>query len=107
MAAKGPRIRPTRTNRAKMEIPARSVHRLLRFSMSIRRRSSRAFTLIELMVVVAIVGILATIGIVLFRKWVFHTRSVEALGMVQSIRTAQERWRAETGAYFFNYTATT
>jgi prepilin-type N-terminal cleavage/methylation domain-containing protein len=59
----------------------------------------RGFTLVELMVVVVLVGILATVGIVLFRRWVFHTRSVEAVGMVQSIRVAQERWRSETGFY--------
>lgn len=63
------------------------------------RRRLRAFTLVELMVVVLLVGILATIGIVMFRQWVFHTRSVEAFGMVQSIRVAQERWRSETGGY--------
>ena len=59
----------------------------------------RAFTLVELMVVVMLVGILATVGIVMFRRWIFHTRSVEAIGMVQSIRVAQERWRSETGGY--------
>ena len=63
------------------------------------RKGRRAFTLVELMVVVMLVGILATVGIVLFRRWIFHTRSVEAVGMVQSIRVAQERWRAETGSY--------
>ncbi|MCC6664223.1 MAG: prepilin-type N-terminal cleavage/methylation domain-containing protein [Polyangiaceae bacterium] len=60
----------------------------------------RGFTLVELMVVVVLVGILATVGVVMFRQWVFHTRSVEAFGMVQSIRVAQERWRAEHGAYY-------
>jgi prepilin-type N-terminal cleavage/methylation domain-containing protein len=64
-----------------------------------RRTRSRAFTLVELMVVVMLVGILSTVGIVLFRKWVFHTRSVEAIGMLQSIRVAQERWRSESGGY--------
>ena len=63
------------------------------------RTALRAFTLVELMVVVVLVGVLATIGITLFRQWVFHTRSVEAVGMVQSIRVAQERWRSETGSY--------
>lgn len=60
----------------------------------------RGFTLVELMVVVVLVGILATVGVVMFRQWVFHTRSVEAFGMVQSVRVAQERWRSEHGAYY-------
>lgn len=63
------------------------------------RQSSLGFTLVELMVVVVLVGILATIGIMLFRRWVFHSRSVEANGVVQAIRVAQEKWRSENGAY--------
>src|SRR5262245_46365719 len=65
----------------------------------LRRSLKRGFTLVELMVVVAIVAVLALVGLSLFRSWVYNTRSVEAMAMVQSIRTAQERWRAETGAY--------
>src|SRR5690606_8311590 len=64
-----------------------------------RRNASRAFTLVELMVVVAIVGVLATIGITLFRKHVDSSRSIEAINMIQSIRAAHERWRAETQRY--------
>ncbi len=60
---------------------------------------ARAFTLVELMVVVAIVGVLAAIGITLFRKHVHSARSVEAVNMIQAIRAAQERWRAETQRY--------
>ena len=60
---------------------------------------SRAFTLVELMVVVSIVGVLAAIGITLFRKHVNSARSVEAVNMIQAIRAAQERWRAETQRY--------
>ncbi|MCK6532900.1 MAG: prepilin-type N-terminal cleavage/methylation domain-containing protein [Polyangiaceae bacterium] len=59
----------------------------------------RGFTLVELMVVVVLVGVLATLGVVMFRQWVFNTRSVEAFGMVQSVRVAQERWRSENGTY--------
>jgi Tfp pilus assembly protein PilE len=51
------------------------------------------------MVVVVIVGVLAAVGITIFRKHIFSSRSVEALSMVQSIRAAQERWRAEHFGY--------
>lgn len=64
-----------------------------------RRRSTRAFTLVELLVVIAIVGVLSTIGITLFREHAHSGRAVEALGMVQSIAAAQERWRAESQRY--------
>ncbi len=55
--------------------------------------------MVELMIVVAIVGVLAAIGISLLRKHVFGTRSVEALATVQAIRAAQETWKADTMRY--------
>jgi len=63
------------------------------------RPRARGFTLVELMVVVVMVGVLATIGIMMFRRWIFHTRSVEAIGTIQAIRVAQEKWRSENGGY--------
>ncbi len=51
------------------------------------------------MVVVLIVSILAIIGIMLFRKYASSSKSVEALSMIQSIRAAEERWRAENQNY--------
>lgn len=60
---------------------------------------SRAFTLVELLVVVAIVGVLSTIGITLFRQHVSSGRAIEAFSMIQSIAAAQERWRAESQRY--------
>ena len=68
-------------------------------SLRSHRRSARAFTLVELLVVVAIVGVLSTIGITLFRQHVSSGRSIEAFGMLQSIAAAQERWRAESQRY--------
>ena len=62
-------------------------------------KSKRAFTLVELLVVVAIVGVLATIGITLFREHANSGRAIEAFGMIQSIAAAQERWRAESQRY--------
>ncbi len=63
------------------------------------RAAQRAFTLVELMVVVVIVGVLATIGVASFRARVFGSKTSEALAMIQSIRAAEERWKAENLTY--------
>jgi prepilin-type N-terminal cleavage/methylation domain-containing protein len=60
---------------------------------------ARGFTLTELMVVVVITGVLATIGFAAVRKHVSSARGAEALNMVQSIRAAQERYRSEHMMY--------
>lgn len=68
--------------------------------MSPRNRSrENGFSLVELMTVVAIVGILATTAVVLVGRHVKASRSTEAISMVQSIRAAQERYRSESRAY--------
>ena len=64
-----------------------------------RHAGERAFTLVELMVVVAIVGVLATIGVASFRSRVFGSKTSEALAMIQSIRAGEERWRGENLTY--------
>jgi type IV pilus assembly protein PilA len=63
------------------------------------RAKSRGFTLIELMVVVVIVGILATLAVVGYRKLIQASHVSEATGMVQSIRVAQEGYHSETQQY--------
>lgn len=63
------------------------------------RPRARGFTLAELLVVVAIVGILAVLGIAGIRGYVTRSRSAEAFTMIQSIRAAEERWRAESRTY--------
>src|SRR5687768_2913944 len=63
------------------------------------RGSSRGFTLVELMTVVVIVSVIAAIGLVSLRSRVFGSKSTEALAMIQSIRVAEERWKAENLQY--------
>jgi prepilin-type N-terminal cleavage/methylation domain-containing protein len=63
------------------------------------RRTQRAFTLVELLTVVVITGILATLAFGSFRRHLSGARATEALNMVQSIRAAEERWRAEHMMY--------
>jgi type IV pilus assembly protein PilA len=64
-----------------------------------RRAARRGFTLLELLTVVAIVGILATLGLVSYRRFITSSKSSEAIYMVGSIRAAQESYRAETLTY--------
>lgn len=69
--------------------------------MAIRKAShaSRGFTLVELLTVVTIVSVMAVIGLAALRNRVFGSKSTEALAMIQSIRVAEERWKAENLQY--------
>jgi hypothetical protein len=51
------------------------------------------------MTVVVIVGVIAAIGMVALRNRVFGSKATEAFAMMQSIRVAQERWKAENLQY--------
>ena len=66
--------------------------------MSMRYRL-RAFTLIEAMIVVVIVGVLALLATVAYRRWVHTAYVAEAQEMVASIRSAEESFRLENGGY--------
>ena len=63
------------------------------------RHARRGFTLIELMTVVIIVAVLATLAVYAVRKYVWSAKTTEAYQMINSIRSAQEAYRAETFAY--------
>ena len=66
----------------------------------LRRMSARrGFTLVELMIVVAIVGVLAILAVVGFSKLIGSSRTTEAIGTVNAIKVAQEAYHAETGTY--------
>ncbi len=59
----------------------------------------RAFTLIELMIVVTIVGVLAVIAVVGYRKLVLSAKLTEAKNVISGVRIAQEGYRTERGIY--------
>ncbi|MBJ20768.1 MAG: prepilin-type N-terminal cleavage/methylation domain-containing protein [bacterium] len=64
-----------------------------------RPKSRSAFTLIELMIVVAIIGILSAIAIPMFISHQLRAKSTEAKTNLSAIRVVEEANFSETGLY--------
>jgi prepilin-type N-terminal cleavage/methylation domain-containing protein len=62
-------------------------------------KNKKGFTLIELMIVVAIIGILAAIAIPNFMNYQCKARQSEAKSNLGAIRVAQETYMAENNTY--------
>ncbi|HEX7675669.1 MAG TPA: prepilin-type N-terminal cleavage/methylation domain-containing protein [Bdellovibrio sp.] len=63
------------------------------------RTSQRGFSLVELMVVVAIIGVLASIAIPNIQKYIAKARQTEAKTNLSSIYTSEKAFYAEYTAY--------
>ena len=59
----------------------------------------KGFTLLELIVVIIIIGILATLGFTQYTKVIERGRTAEAKAILGTIRTAQESYKLENGSY--------
>lgn len=64
-----------------------------------RLAAERGFTLIEMMIVVAIMGVLAALGTYGVRKYILEAKKAEAASMITQIRAAEEAYRDETFEY--------
>jgi type IV pilus assembly protein PilE len=62
-------------------------------------RGEKGVTLIEVMVVVAIVGLLAAIAIPAYDNYITRSRRSDAFTALETVRAAQEMYRAEKGLY--------
>jgi len=63
------------------------------------RNAEKGFTLIELMITVAIVGILAAIAYPSYTEYVMRSRRVEGQNLLNDAAARQERFRAQNGKY--------
>ena len=72
---------------------ARRAHALAVFA------AQRAYSLVELMAVVTIIGILASVAVYGMRKYIRASKTAEATSMIANIRAAEEAYRDETFKY--------
>ena len=66
-------------------------------------RSSKGFSLVELMIVVAIIGILASIAVPTFNSFRAKSRQAEAKTLLSSLYTGQKAFFAEWSMYFGDF----
>ena len=67
--------------------------------MTLRKRIAKGFTLIELMIVVAIIGILAAIAIPNFLRYQLRSKTAEAKTNLGAIRTSMTSFRGDFDNY--------
>jgi type IV pilus assembly protein PilA len=77
----------------------RLARKVLSVALGMGRRTRRGFTLVELMIVVAIVSVLAAIAVFAVQRYLFAAKSSEAINMIGSIKSAQEAYKDETFTY--------
>ncbi len=67
----------------------------------------RGFTLLEILIAVALIGVLAAIAVNSFGKQARKTRGAEANAMFAALRVAQEQYHLENGTYLSTSAAET
>jgi type IV pilus assembly protein PilE len=69
------------------------------------RRHQPGFTLIEVMIVCAVVGVLASVAIPGYQAHLMHSRRADAASALMRLQQAQERFRMHHGLYTADFRA--
>jgi len=65
----------------------------------VNKKSQAGFSLVELMIVVAIIGLLAAIGIPQYQKFQARARQTEAKAQLSALFTAEKAFQGEWGSF--------
>ena len=68
-------------------------------------RRPKGFTLIELMITLAVIGILSAIAVPAYQKYLQRSRRSDAQSQLGAIAQAQERFRSNNTSYAATFTA--
>ena len=63
------------------------------------QRQGRGFTLVEVMIAVAVIGILTAVALPSYRQHVANSRRADARAAILSLAQVMERWYTERGTY--------
>ncbi len=64
-----------------------------------KNQNQKGFTLIELMIVVAIIGILAAVAIPAYSDYLKRSKVAEAVSLLSGLKTPTEEWYGSTGEW--------
>ncbi|EOX3389853.1 pilin [Vibrio cholerae] len=64
-----------------------------------KNKLQKGFTLIELMIVVAVIGVLAAIAVPQYQKYVAKSEAASALATLAGLKTNAEAYTVETGSF--------
>jgi len=68
--------------------------------MTSKRKAARGFTLIEMMITVAVIGILAAVAYPSYTKYIARAKRAAAMAFMQNVQSKEEQFMLNARSYF-------